>query len=103
MPFIDRVIQFMQSQGGECLIIASDHECVMRRPDGTTSTVPQRLSLAQVNGMLHEIMPDEHRSQFAASEDFTFPYHFGDRTLDVEVTHPDGTISVCIGPRAAPP
>jgi twitching motility protein PilT len=102
MPFVDRIIQFMQSQGAERITLANDEECVVSRPDGSSANVPQRLTLAQISGMLNEIMPDTCRSQYAAGETFVFPYSAGSAAVEVEVSQENGRVRVCIGPPGAP-
>jgi twitching motility protein PilT len=97
MPFADRIIQFMQTQGGERMLLVNDQECVMYRPDGSSAPVPQRLSLAQITSMLDEIMPDEARAEHAAGESVFFPYTYAETAFEVEVTQEAGTVRVTIG------
>ena len=84
MPFVDRIIQYMQSEAGERIVLVNDGECRLYRAGGTAAPVPHALSLAQINSLLTEIMPEEQRALFAAGETFHFPYRSPAGLLDVE-------------------
>src|SRR5438105_2676264 len=77
MPYVDRIIQFMQTQAGERIVLVNDQDCVIYRPGGSTTTVPQRFSTAQIGGMLHEIMNEEDRRRLTSGASFAFQYDSG--------------------------
>src|SRR5438105_3569695 len=96
MPFVDRIIQFMQTQAGERVLLVNDQECVLYRPGGSSTTIPQRFSLGQIGSLLNEVMTEEQRRRFAAGESLTFPYDAGGAPTDIEVTRDNSTVRVCI-------
>src|SRR5947207_7256505 len=65
MPFVDRIIQFLQASKGERIVLESDQPCVIYQPDGTGAPTQDRLNFSQLTTMLGEVMPDEHRFAFA--------------------------------------
>jgi twitching motility protein PilT len=97
MAFVDRIIQYMQAQSGERIDIVNDQECVLYRPGGASAPVQQKFSLAQINGMLNEILPDDQRSRFASGESFAFPYTYGDKPIQIHVNQDNGAVKVTIG------
>src|SRR5205823_4324353 len=101
MPFVDRIIQFMQTQAGERVVLVNDRECVLYRPGGSSTTIPQRFTQAQIGSLLNEIMTDEQRHRFAAGESLTFPYDAGGSATDIEVSRDNATLRVCITANAA--
>src|SRR5947208_3478060 len=107
MAFVDRIIQFMQTQAGERVVLINDQECVLYRPGGSSTTVPQRFSMGQIGGLLNEIMSEEQRRRFAAGETVEFPYDAAGVPTDIEVSRENSTVRVCIAANltreAAPP
>ncbi len=97
MPFIDRIIQFLQSQQGERIVIESDQNCVVYRPGGLAGGVQQRLNGAQIVNLVQEILPDEHKGKFAGKEPFLFHYPSAAGVMQVEVSQTDSTIRVSVG------
>src|SRR5689334_9557878 len=96
MPFVDRIIQFMQTQAGERVLLVNDQECVLYRPGGSSTSIPQRFSLGQIGSLLTEVMTEEQRRRFAAGENLAFPYDAGGAPTDIEVTRDNSTVRVCI-------
>ena len=86
MPFVDRIIQFLQANQGERIVIESDQPCVIYRPDGAGAPTENRLSFSQITTMLGEVMPDEHRAAFASGQHVMFPYASASGLVDVEIT-----------------
>jgi len=97
MPFVDRIIQFLQSQQGERIVLESDKPCVIFRPGGSSAPMKDRLSFAQISNMVNEIIPDEHRTAYASGQPVIFPYRFGSGTMEVDVSQVDGNLRVSVG------
>src|SRR5262249_51950764 len=98
MPFVDRIIQYMQSQAGERIVLVNDQESLLYRAGGASEPVPQRLSLAQISSMLTEIMTEENRARYAAGDTFSFPYQHASGPVGIEVRQESGTVHVSLGP-----
>jgi twitching motility protein PilT len=97
MPFVDRIIQFLQNQHGERIVLESDQHPVVYRAGGPGAPTKDVLSFSQVNTMVTEILPDDLRNAFAAAEPVNFKYAYGGSQMDVEVTQADGHLRVSIG------
>jgi twitching motility protein PilT len=102
MAFIDRIIQFMQSQQGERIVLVNDQPAVVFRPGGSSAPTNQAVSFSQIKSMLDEIIPDDQRPSFASGEPFLFEYRYAGGPVEVDVSQPDGTIRVSIGVADAP-
>jgi twitching motility protein PilT len=102
MPFVDRIIQYMQSQAGERIVLVNDQESLLYRAGGASEPVPQRLSLAQISSMLTEIMTEENRARYAAGDSFSFPYQHASGPVGIEVRQESGTVHVSLGPLEPP-
>src|SRR5438067_9307731 len=100
MPFVDRIIQFMQTQAGERVILESDHECKLYRAGGSSATIPQRFTRAQIGSVLGEIMSEEQRRRFTSGESFSFAYDGAGGATEVEVAQDPASVTICIRPRA---
>src|SRR5262249_46748225 len=101
MPFVDRIIQFVQGHGGERIVLETDQNCVMYRADGAQVPVQQRFNQSQITGLLNEILPNECRAKFAAGQPFSFPYEDAAAAVDIDVAQQNGALRVTIGRRAA--
>src|SRR5207248_7767855 len=77
-------------------LLVNDQECVLYRPGGSSTTIPQRFSLGQIGSLLNEVMTEEQRRRFAAGESLTFPYDAGGAPTDIEVTRDNSAVRVCI-------
>jgi twitching motility protein PilT len=97
MPFVDRIIQFLQAQQGEKIVLENDQNCVVFRAGGTSGPVNQRLNGAQISGLVREILPEEHRQAFAAREPLLFEYPYGSGAMAIEVSQTPTSIRVSIG------
>jgi len=105
MAFVDRIIQYLQSQHGERIVLENDQNCVVYRPGGASAATKDRLSMSQITSMLQEIMPDDQRVAFASGQPILFPYRCGSGSVDIDVSQTDGNIRVSIGvpePRQRP-
>jgi twitching motility protein PilT len=97
MPFVDRIIQFLQSQQGERIVLENDQLCMIYRSGGLAAPTKDRLNYHQISNLITEIIPDENRPQFATGEPFIFQYAYGSGQMDVEVSCTNGNIRVSIG------
>jgi len=98
MASIDRVIQYMQGQGGERVVLQSDHQAMIYRPGGASAPMTKDLlTMSYITTLLNEVMPDDQRTAFAAGKSMLFQYGYGSGTVDVDVNQDDGLLRVCIG------
>ena len=98
MPFVDRVIQLMRSQGGVALALENDQPCVVETPAGPTTPTKDRLNYSQILNMVSEVLPDPLRMAFASGETCKFAYGSGAEQLEIEVDQVDAGIRVRIAP-----
>ncbi|MGV3721147.1 MAG: type IV pilus twitching motility protein PilT [Actinomycetota bacterium] len=98
MPSIDRIIQYMQSQGGERVVLQNEQQAMIYRPGGASAPMTKDpLSMSYITTMLNEVMPDAMRTTFASGEPLLFQYGYGSGTVDVDVSQLDGTLRVSVG------
>lgn len=97
MPFVDRIIQFLQAQQGERIVLENDQACVIYRPGGISAPTKERLTYAQISNLVGEIVPEEFRNDFASGQPFVFPYDYGAGTVEIDVMQQNGNIHVGIG------
>jgi twitching motility protein PilT len=98
MASIDRVIQYMQGQGGERVVLESDHQAMIYRPGGASAPMTKDLlTMSYITTLLNEVMPDDQRMAFAGGQSMVFQYGYGSGTVDVDVNQTDGLLRVCIG------
>ncbi len=102
MAFVDNVIQYLRKAQGERIVLESDKECVVYRPGGSSVPTGQKLSFAQLKGMIEEIIPDEQRMAFSSGHPVLFPYNGAGGAIDVEASQPDGMIRVSLGAHEVP-
>jgi twitching motility protein PilT len=97
MPFVDRIIQYMQAQQGERIVLENDQPCVIHRRGGGSAPTRDRLAHAQIAGLVAEILPEEHRDGFGRGQTVLFTYPWGNGSVNLEATQTDGKIRVTIG------
>jgi twitching motility protein PilT len=97
MPFVDRIIQYLQSQQGERIVLENDQQCVIYRPGGASAPTKDVLTYSQIVNLVQEIIPDAQRNALAAGEPVLFAYSFGSGRMDVDVVQENGHIRVTIG------
>lgn len=97
MPFVDRIIQFLQSQHGERIVLENDQLCMIYRPGGAGAPTKDRLNLAQICQLVNEILPDDQREAYAGGQPVHFVYPYGGGEIEIDVTQQDGNIRVAIG------
>jgi twitching motility protein PilT len=97
MPFVDRIIQFLQAQHGERIVLENDKNCMIYRPGGAGAPTKDNLNYTQIVNLVNEIVPDEHRNTFASGQPLLFQYSYGSGAVDIEVSQDDGNIRVSIG------
>jgi twitching motility protein PilT len=97
MPFVDKIIQFMQSQQGERIVLESDQPGVIYRAGGASAPTKERFSGAQIQTWIQEILPEEHRSAYASGQPFLFKYPYAGAEMDVEVSALNGSLRASIG------
>jgi twitching motility protein PilT len=102
MPFVDRIIQFLQANHGERIVLENDQQCVIYRSGGVSAPTKDRLSFSQITTLINEIIPDDQRTAFASGQAVMFPYTLGSGIYNVEVTQNDGNIHVAVGLAEAP-
>src|SRR5688500_8665080 len=100
MPFVDRIIQFLQTQQGERIVVQNDELCMIYRPGGAVVPTKDRLTLTQVCTLVNEILPAEKRDAYARGEPVSFTYGYGGGESEIDVTQEEGNVRVSIG---APP
>ncbi len=100
MPFVDRIIQFLQTQHGERIVVQNDELCMIYRPGGAAAPTKDRLTLTQVCTLVNEILPAEQRDAYALGEPVSFTYGYGGGEIEIDVTQEEGNVRVSIG---APP
>jgi len=98
MASIDRVIQYMQGQGGERVVLESDHQAMIYRPGGASAPMTKDLlTMSYITTLLNEVMPDDQRMAFAGGQSMVFQYVYGSGTVDVDVSQEGGLLRVSIG------
>jgi twitching motility protein PilT len=97
MPFVDRIIQFLQSQHGERIVLENDQFCMIYRPGGAGAPTKDKLNLGQICQMVNEILPDELRETYASGQPVHFQYAYGGGEIEVDVTQEAGNVRVGIG------
>lgn len=98
MASIDRVIQYMQGQGGERVVLQSEQQAMIYRPGGAAAPMTKDLlTMSYITTLLNEVMPDDQRFAFASGESIVFQYRYGSGAVDVEVNQDDGQLRVSIG------
>jgi twitching motility protein PilT len=98
MPSIDRIIQYMQSQGGEKVVLRNEQQAMIYRPGGASAPMTKdALSMSYITTLLNEVMPDDMRTTFASGQPLLFKYGYGSGSVDVDVAHDEHGIRVCVG------
>jgi len=97
MPFIDRIIQFLQAQQGELIVLESDQNALVYRAGAAAAPQKERLNFTQINNLVSEVIPDEQRPAYASGQPVTFEYEGAAGKMAVEVTQNDGALKVSIG------
>ncbi|MFN3651060.1 MAG: type IV pilus twitching motility protein PilT [Armatimonadota bacterium] len=98
MPFIDRVIQYLQTQQGERVVLESDQPAMIYRAGGAlASTSKDPLTSSYISNLLNEVMPEDLRANYDRGHPVIFPYQYGAGAVEVEVTQNSGTVRVSIG------
>ncbi|HTE19630.1 MAG TPA: type IV pilus twitching motility protein PilT [Armatimonadota bacterium] len=97
MPFVDKIIQYLQSQQGERIVLENDQPCMIYRPGGVGAPTKDRLSLSQICNLVNEILPDSHRLDYSSGQPITFEYAYGAGTMEIAVTQTDGNVRVSVG------
>ncbi len=97
MPFVDRIIQFLQSQQGERIVLENDQNCVVYRPGGSSAPTRDRLTYEQIYKLVTEILPEDRKGDFQLGEPVLFQYAYGGGSMDIDVARVDGGIRVSIG------
>lgn len=97
MPFVDKIIQFMQSQQGERIVLESDQPGVIYRAGGASAPTKDRFTGSQIQTWIQEILPEEHRDAFASGQPFLFHYPYAGAQMEVEVSGQNGSLRASIG------
>ena len=93
MPFLDRIIQFLQTEQGNHILLESNQNAVIYRAGGRAET-QHRLTDPQIRALVAEILPGQHRLAFARGDAFSFDYPYAAGPVPVEVTQVPGIIRV---------
>jgi len=96
MPFVDRIIQFLQTEQGRHILLESNQNCVIYREGGARTQLKDRLTDAQLRSLVNEILPGEHRLAFSRGEAFVFQYPHPAGAVPIEVSSFAGGLRVKI-------
>ena len=97
MAYVDNIIKFMRGQGGQRILIETDHNCVITKADGTKSSVDQKLNDSQIESLLREILPADKQQTFSGGGEFAFQYELEGDTIEIEVSRSNGALRINIG------
>ena len=96
MPQIERIIQFLQTQQAERIVLEEDQLCLLERPDGTRVPTRDRLTRAQIDSLITEVIPDEYRLPYVVGEEVCFRYAAGGSEVQVEIQQIDSRLHLGI-------
>lgn len=98
MPAVDAFLEELQARSADQVVLVSDQQGEMVLSDGSRIVTGQQLTYSQLNNLLTEILPDEHRLDYAAGEQVTFPYRCGIYQYLINVNQDIGDIKVIVSP-----
>jgi twitching motility protein PilT len=97
MPFVDRIIQFMQAQQGERIVLEGDQPGIIYRAGGASAPTRERFTSQQILGWVQEILPEEQRAAFGSGQSLLFKYPYMGTEMDIEVSQYNGSLRASIG------
>ncbi len=95
MNRIDRIIDFMVKRQGQQFTMQSDDTCILYTADGR-QPLNRLMTVAEIEEVVKEILPDELHPQLAQSGSFTFPYDSAHGAMTLRVSRSDGTLRVSV-------
>lgn len=95
MNRIDRIIDFMVKRQGQQFTMQSDENCILYTADGR-QLLNRLMTVAEIEEVVKEILPDGLQPQLAQSGSFTFPYESAHGAMTLRVSRRNGTLRVSV-------
>ncbi|MCS6859475.1 MAG: ATPase, T2SS/T4P/T4SS family [Abditibacteriales bacterium] len=95
MNRIDRIVDFMVKRQGRQFTMQSDDNCILYTADGR-QPLNRLMTVAEIEEIVEEILPDGLQSQLARSGSFTFPYHSMHGLMTLRVSRRNGVLRVSV-------
>lgn len=95
MNRIDLIIDFMVKRQGLRFTMQSDDNCILYTADGR-QPLNRLMTVAEIEEVVKEILPDGLQPRLAQSGSFTFPYDSAHGTMTLRVSRRNGTLRVSV-------